>query len=79
MSLEEFLPIITNASPAALMAMVIFFYHRISSKRIEDIKTEYKQAWALENAMYEKRIAELRLDHAALINELRAQRESKSG
>ncbi len=66
--LEEFLPLVTNASPAAIIGAGAFFYYKVSTKRLEDTKAEYMQ-----------RIAELKEEHGKTLQEMKEEVELERG
>jgi hypothetical protein len=66
--LEEFLPLVTNASPAAIIGAGAFFYYKVSTKRLEETKLEFQQ-----------RIAELKEEHGKTLQEMKEEVELERG
>jgi len=75
--LEEFLPLVTNSSPAAIIGAGAFFYYRVSTKRLEDTKSEYlKTIDGMEDG-YKQRIEEMKEEHALMVSELKQEVEAE--
>ena len=75
--LEEFLPLVTNSSPAAIIGAGAFFYYRVSTKRLEETKTEYHKVSEGMEIGYKRRIEEMKEEHALMVSELKQEVETE--